>query len=163
MPWWLCPYNLASSRSSWLLRQTSIYSQLPIFTNKFQLFSCYLVFLNCQRLCWNSLSGSWFGWYAFCCCFHVGIDEVFVFFVWSMCFRYLLKSIKCVSYSYRIFIANISIGERQPVGHEAEGHGQKARLCCRLNTWLHILVILFYPHLPKKVPKELYKRKDSNR
>ena len=28
-----------------------------------------------------------------------------------------------------------------------EGQGQWARLCCRLNIWLHILVILFYPHV----------------
>ena len=46
----------------------------------------------------------------FCCfCFHVGVDKVFVFVIRSPCFRYLLKSIEFVSYSYPIFIANISI------------------------------------------------------
>ena len=56
------------------------------------------------------LSGSWFG-YAFCCYFNEGSDEVFIFVIRSMCFRHLLKCIEFVSYSYCIFIANISIGK----------------------------------------------------
>ena len=52
---------------------------------------------------------SWFGWYAFCCCFFVGVDEVLVFVIGSKCLRYLLKSIKFVLQIYRIFIAYFSI------------------------------------------------------
>ena len=64
----------------------------------------------------GTLFGSWFGWYALCCCcFYVDIDKVFVFFIWSMRFRYLLKSIEFVSYNYRIFITNISVGKWGPV------------------------------------------------
>ena len=33
------------------------------------------------------------------------------------------------------------------VGYKAKGQGQRARLYCHLNIWLHILVILFYPHV----------------
>ena len=55
--------------------------------------------------------GSWFGSYAFYCCFNGGIDGVLVFFIWSMYFRYLRKSIECVSFGFCIFITNISLGK----------------------------------------------------
>ena len=45
-----------------------------------------------------------------CCCFHIGGNQVFIFII-----RYLLKSIKLVSYSYRILVSSISTGERGPV------------------------------------------------
>ena len=45
---------------------------------------------------------------------YVGSDEVFIFVIWSMYFKYLLNSIEFVSYSYRIFIINISIGKWRP-------------------------------------------------
>ena len=67
------------------------------------LFSHYLIFLT-SSVSHGSLFGSWFGWYALCCYFHVGIDKVFVFISLCMCFRYFLKSIKFVSYSYCVFI-----------------------------------------------------------
>ena len=54
------------------------------------------------------------------------------------------------------------------VGYEAEGHGQRARLCCRLISdsifWLFYFIPMLASRcnaLPKKVPKELYKRKDQ--
>ena len=78
----------------------------------FMLF-CFLLTASVSH---GILFGSWFGWYACCCCcFPVGIDKVSIFFIWGMCFRQLLKSIKFVSYSYHIFIANISIGKWGPV------------------------------------------------
>ena len=53
------------------------------------------------------------------------------------------------------------------VGFVAEGHGQRARLCCRLISdsifWLYYFTPTLASRcdaLPKKVPKELYKRKD---
>ena len=59
--------------------------------------------------------GSWFGWYAFCCCFHVSSDNVFIFTIQSISFRYFLKSIKFLSPSYSISSAYISIGKWGPV------------------------------------------------
>ena len=55
------------------------------------------------RLSWNSTSVSWFG-----CCFRVGSGKVFIFVIRSMYFRYLMKSLEFVSYSFRILIAYIS-------------------------------------------------------
>ena len=75
-------------------------------------FTLKVLLVNYLWLPWNSIHSSWFGWYTLCCCcFHVGSDKVFIFIIWSMFFRYLLKSIELVSYSYHIFIANISIGK----------------------------------------------------
>ena len=33
------------------------------------------------------------------------------------------------------------------MGYEAEGHGQKGKAVLPFDIWLHILVILFYPHV----------------
>ena len=55
-------------------------------------------------------------------------------------------------------------------GMLAEGQGRRERLCCRLISDSIFWLFYFTPTLasrcnalPKKVPKELYKRKDSNR
>ena len=67
------------------------------------LFSFYLIFFPYYEWHpWNSTFGSRFGWYALGSCFHIRNDEVFLFIIWSMSFRYLLKSIKFVSYNYCI-------------------------------------------------------------
>ena len=54
------------------------------------------------------------------------------------------------------------------VGYEAEGHGQRARLCYRLISDSIFWLVYFTPTLsgrcnamPKKVPKELYKKKTA--
>ena len=63
-----------------------------------------------------------------------------------------------------------SLPEQMPVGDKAEGHRQRARLCCHLISDSIFWLFYFTPMLasqcnalPKKVPKELNKRKDSNR
>ena len=40
---------------------------------------------KCESLLWNSLFGTWFGWYALCCSFHVGVDEVSIFVIRGKC------------------------------------------------------------------------------
>ena len=32
---------------------------------------------------WNSTFGSWFTWYVLCCCFHIGGNKIFIFFILS--------------------------------------------------------------------------------
>ena len=54
-------------------------------------------------------------WYADCYCFHLGMDQVLNFVIRSKCLEYLLKSIENISWSYRIFISNISIVKQEPV------------------------------------------------
>ena len=49
-----------------------------------------------------------------CYNFYMSSDEVFIFVIRSMSFRYLLST-KFVSYSYHIFIVNISVSKRGPV------------------------------------------------
>ena len=45
----------------------------------------------------------------------IGDIKVFMFIIWGMSFRFLLKSIRYFSYSYRILIAYITIGKSGPV------------------------------------------------
>ena len=52
-------------------------------------------FSNCPWLTWDSAFSSSFGSHARCACFYLGSDEVFIFVIQSMSFRYFLKSIKC--------------------------------------------------------------------
>ena len=56
-----------------------------------------------------------FGWYSICSCLHVVSNKVFIVVIWTMCFRYLLKSIKFISYSYSIFIVNIYFSKWETV------------------------------------------------
>ena len=72
-------------------------------------FSCYYCL---QR---NSTFDSWFGWYELGCCFYMGGYKIFKFIIWSISFRCFVKNIKLVSYSYRLMISNIRIGEWGPV------------------------------------------------
>ena len=66
-------------------------------------------FLLTYSVSHGTLFGFWFGRYAFCCCFPVGVIKVFVLVIRGKYLRYFLKFIEFVSYSYRILIANISI------------------------------------------------------
>ena len=47
------------------------------------------------------------------------------------------------------------------LGFMTDGPGQWARLCCRLNIWLLILVILFYAHVALESPKKNYTKEKT--
>ena len=52
--------------------------------------------------------------FAFCCCFHEDIDKVFILFIWITCFRYLMKCIEFVSYSYLyLLLISLLVSENQ--------------------------------------------------
>ena len=74
------------------------------------LFSFYLV-LFIANDCYGTTHGSWFHCKELGCCFYMNSNKVFIFVIWSMSFRNLLKSAKLVSYCYHILISNISFGE----------------------------------------------------
>ena len=75
---------------------------LGFFDLEVILFSCYFVLSNLYYLPWNSKFDSWFGWNALGCCFYMGCNKVFIFVIRSLFSRYLLKSIKLVSYCYHV-------------------------------------------------------------
>ena len=56
-------------------------------------------FFNCLCLSWNSVFGSCFGWYEFCCCcfLHVCFDEVISFFIRRNMFQISTEEYKFVS------------------------------------------------------------------
>ena len=97
-------------------------------------------FLNCSCLPRNSMFFSYFGWYAFCHCFHVGIDEVLIFVIRYKCFGYLLK---CRKWRYRIFIANTSIPASYfCTDHSAIGrHTFKRGICLTIQSAINPFLI----------------------
>ena len=73
-------YTLALVRFL-LLSKDSFFHIIPFFS-------------KCYWLPVNSIFSSWFGCYAFWCCFYLSWNKVFIFVIQRMCFRCHLKCIK---------------------------------------------------------------------